>query len=422
MKPVKIDQLFPKTSQLIILCPNLNSTFLIDALTSLGLNDDSSATFFLIDGLSKNNFPESIFNSKVKALNFISNLDSGPSSAINDGVKHAFQASIIGWLNSDDVYASGAIDRTLKLFESNPKLKIVYGLGRHIDASGKDLGAYPTLPPSASIKKFADGSFICQPTVFFRREVFDEVGLLDESLKTAFDLDLWLRIFKRYRKNQIGFINRVQAYSRLHDQCLTRRLRQTVALESMQVIAKHLGSAPGHWILTYFDELCERYPFIEEKESLLEITKSVLGKAKAFMKPTEFADLVKTLQNDSRLKLANAQAFVDVQPDGWVSKKLIAKLRYKKGEKRTLILKCQGGWPTESNIQLTIRSATGEVEKIKLGSQDEFTLTLEAPETNTEAFTAWVIETRQFFVPSKVQKRSKDTRKLSFRVDSLLVQ
>lgn len=357
----------------------------------------------------------------VNQLSFFSEVDSGPASALNLG----FSGNVnrfIGWLNSDDLYAPGAIDRALKLFESNPKLKIVYGLGRHIDASGKDLGAYPTLPPSASIKKFADGSFICQPTVFFRREVFDEVGLLDESLKTAFDLDLWLRIFKRYRKNQIGFINKVQAYSRLHDQCLTKRLRQTVALESMQVIAKHLGSAPGHWILTYFDELCERYPFIEEKESLVEIIKGVLQKAKAFMKPAEFANLVKTLQKDARLKLANGQAFVDVQPDGWVSKKLIAKLRYKKGEKRTLILKCQGGWPKEANIQLSIRSATGDVEKIELGSQDEFTLTLEAPETNTEAFTAWVIETRQFFVPANVQKRSKDTRKLSFRVDSLSVR
>ena len=97
-------------------------------------------------------------------------------------------------------------------------------------------------------------------------------------------------------------------------------------------------------------------------------------------------------------------------------------MRYKKGEKKTLILNCQGGWPSESNIQLTVRSATGHVEKIKLDSQDEFTLTLDAPETNAEAFTAWVIETPQFFVPAKVQKRSKDARKLSFRVNGLSVQ
>ena len=410
-----------------IITPSLNSKkYILENIRSINqqYKYGSAINQLIVDGLSLDETLQFILVqplSKIKNISLLSVVDTGPGSALN----FSFASSnfkYIGWLNSDDLYAFGAINRVVKLFESNPKLKIIYGLGRHIDALGKDLGAYPTLPPSTSIKKFADGSFICQPTVFFRKEVFDEVGLLDESLKTAFDLDLWLRIFKRYRKNQIGFINRVQAYSRLHDQCLTKRLRQTVALESMQVIAKHLGSAPGHWILTYFNELCERYPFIEEKDSLVEIIKGVLQKAKAFMKPLEFADLVKTLQNDSRLKLANTQAFVDVQPDGWVSKKLIAKLRYKKGEKRTLILKCQGGWPIESNIQLTIRSATGEIEKIKLGSQDEFTLTLKAPETNTEAFTAWVIETRQFFVPAKVQKRSKDTRKLSFRVDSLSVQ
>ena len=412
--------------KVLIFIPTFNSlSFLKSSLDSILASGDVSLSVSCIDNCSTDSTLDNAFQTQTFNLTFFSQKDTGPAQAINTGFEMASanpNIETIGWLNSDDLYAPGAIDRALKLFESNPKLKIVYGLGGHIDASGKDLGGYPTLPPSVSIKKFADGSFICQPTVFFRREVFDEVGLLDESLKTAFDLDLWLRIFKRYRKSQIGFINKVQAYSRLHDQCLTKRLRQTVALESMQVIAKHLGSAPGHWILTYFNELCERYPFIEEKESLIDIVKGVLQKAKAFMKPAEFIDLVKTLQNDFRLKLATAQAFVDVQPDGWVSKKMIAKLRYKKGEKRTLVLKCQGGWPAEANIHLTIRSATGDVEKIKLGSQDEFTLTLKAPETNTEAFTAWVIETRQFFVPSKVQKRSKDTRKLSFRVDGLSVQ
>jgi glycosyltransferase involved in cell wall biosynthesis len=412
--------------KIAICIPNLNSDNYIQE-TLLSLKDASSEhnlRLHVKDGRSTDN---SIINfilpiePHFKTIQLYSEIDSGAAAAINSCIL-GVESNIVGWLNSDDLYAPGAIDRALKLFESNPKLKIVYGLGRHIDATGKDLGAYRTLPPSVSVKKFADGSFICQPTVFFRSEVFDEVGLLDESLKTAFDLDLWLRIFKRYRKNQIGFINRVQAYSRLHDQCLTKRLRQTVALESMQVIAKHLGAAPGHWILTYFDELCERYPFIEEKESLIEMIKGVLVKAKGFMKPAEFTQLVKILQSDARLNLANGQAFISVQPDGWVSKKLIAKLRYKKDGKRTLVLKCQSGWPTEANIYLTIRSASGNLEKVKLGSQDEFSLTLEAPETDTEAFEMWVIETRQFFVPAKFQRRSKDARKLSFRVNGLLVQ
>ena len=347
---------------------------------------------------------------------------SGPAQALNTGFALALAdpaVEIIGWLNSDDYYAPGAIDRAIAAFKANPKLKMVYGLGRHVDEHGKDLGAYPTLPPSLDMKQFSQGSPICQPTVFFRKEVFAEVGLLGETLKTAFDFDLWLRIFKKYKRPQIGFINQVQAYSRLHSQCLTQRLRQTVALESMQVVAKYLGSAPAHWILTYFDELCERYPFVEEKPSLVEIVKAVLLKAKPFMKANELAKLVKTLQADWRLRLASPQAFVNVQPDGWVNKRMVVKLRYAQKGLKTVQLQCRGGWPTDGALHLKITSADGSIEKVKLGTQDEFILNLEAPPTSTEAFTAWVIETKQSFVPAKTIKKSKDTRPLSFKVEGL---
>jgi len=375
----------------------------------------------MVDGCSTDQTIAPFIQQDRKDIVFISQKDAGPAQALNTGFARALASGveIVGWLNSDDMYTPGAIDRAVTAFKKDSNLKIIYGLGRHIDAGGKDLGAYPTLPPSVSIKNFSSGSFICQPTVFFRKEVFAEVGLLDESLKTAFDLDLWLRIFKRYRKNQIGFINKVQAYSRLHDQCITKRMRQTVALESMQVITRHLGSAPGHWILTYFDELCERYPFVDEKESLVDIIKDVLAKGKPFMKAAEFKTLVQSLQADSRLRLSSSSAFVGVQPDGWVSNRVIVKLRYKKGGKRTLRLMCKGGWPKAANLNLQIRSMAGEVEHVKLGSQDEFVLTLQAPETPTEAFAAWVIETKQSFVPSLHNKRSKDDRKLSFLVQGL---
>ena len=410
--------------KLAIVLPSLESNnFLAKAIGSIVHSSGVDTQLLIFDGCSTDQTTDIVFKKhKLLILTLQSQIDSGPAQAVNSGFRSALEnqsADIFGWINSDDIYAPNAIDRAIAAFQKDPKLKIVYGLGRHIDAAGKYLGAYPTLPPSTSIKDFSSGSFICQPTVFFRKEVFAEVGLLDESLKTAFDLDLWLRIFKRYRKSQIGFINKVQAYSRLHDQCITKRMRQTVALESMQVIARHLGSAPGHWILTYFDEMCERYPFIDEKESLVEIMKGVLEKARPFMKAADFKTLVQTLQADHRLRLSSPSAFVGVQADGWVSKRLIVKLRYPKGGKRTLRLICKGGWPKAANLNLKIRSMAGEVEQVKLDSQDEFVLTLEAPETPTEAFAAWVIETRQSFVPSSFNKRSKDHRSLSFVVQDL---
>ena len=412
---------------LLVLTPTSNSSeFFLECLNCVNSLSATRLVIRVIDNLSNDSTLDTLldFTSPKATLSYISQKDTGPAQALNTGFQLALSdpsVDIVGWLNSDDYYAPGAIDRALATFAADPKLKIVYGLGSHVDESGKDLGAYPTLGPDLAMKDFALGSPICQPTVFFRKEVFAEVGLLDESLKTAFDFDFWFRIFKKYKRSQIGFINQVQAYSRLHSQCLTKRLRQTVALESMQVISRYLGSAPAHWLLTYFDEICERYPFVEEKSSLVEVVKEVLLKAKPYMKASDLAKLVKEMQSDWRLRLSHQQAFANVQPDSWVTKRLVVKLRYSNKGPKTVQLQCRGGWPTEGNLTISITSADGSIEKVKLGTQDEFILNLEAPDTPTEAFTAWVIETKQTFVPAKTIKKSKDNRKLSFKVEALKV-
>lgn len=394
--------------------------FLNQCLGSINCASEDSIAIIAIDNCSTDQTIEQLFSfqSPRATLEYISQQDDGPAQALNTGFSMALAggADIVGWLNSDDYYAPEAIDRAIAAFKADPKLKIVYGLGRHVDEHGKDLGAYPTLPPNTNMKQFAQGSFICQPTAFFRADVFAEVGLLDESLKTAFDFDFWLRIFKHYPRRQIGFINYVQAYSRLHSQCLTKKLRKIVALESMQVIARYLGSAPGHWVATYFDELCERYPFISESESLVEFVKNFLIDAKPFMKTSEFDRLVKMLQSDWRLRLSHQQFFIDIQPDGWIGKKTVVKFRYTSEGPKILQLQCKGAWPTPAKLTLKITASDGISEIVKLGSQDDFMLTLEAPETSTTGFTAWVIETRQSFVPAKTIKKSKDKRTLSFKV------
>ena len=122
------------------------------------------------------------------------------------------ESEIIGWINSDDYYADGAIDRVSDLFKQDPNLMMVYGLAQHVNLFGEVLGFYPTLPPSTSTDAFRDGNFVCQPTIFFRKELLSQVGLLDESLKTAFDFDWLIRIFKSLLPRQIGYINQIQAY------------------------------------------------------------------------------------------------------------------------------------------------------------------------------------------------------------------
>ena len=125
---------------------------------------------------------------------------------------------------------------------------MIYGYGKHIDESGKFLNFYPSLNPEVGINKFQDGCYICQPTVLFKKELFNEIGYLNDKLITCFDFEYWLRIFRKYSKNEIGFLNSVQAYTRLHKNSITSTKVWESNIESAIILSKHLGSTSEHWI------------------------------------------------------------------------------------------------------------------------------------------------------------------------------
>ena len=187
-----------------------------------------------------------------RRVRWISEPDSGPADAINKALGRV-RGTYVGWLNSDDLYTPGAVQRAVEKLTHANGYMMVYGQAEHIDEQGSFLEPYPTLAPSVGMHRFADGCFICQPTVFFRRSMPLLMGKLDASLKTSFDFDFWLRAFGAFPQ-RIGFVDAVQAKSRLHDACITQKMRRTVALEALSLLKKHLGQAPLHWMLTHFRE------------------------------------------------------------------------------------------------------------------------------------------------------------------------
>ncbi|MFA7280407.1 MAG: glycosyltransferase family 2 protein [Sterolibacterium sp.] len=236
--------------------PSLNQAKFVGAAIDSVLGQDyPNIELVVADGGSGDGTVELLKARQVKdsRLRWFSQKDNGPAQALNGAMSQA-RGTILGWLNSDDLYAPGAVRRAFDALQANPGWLMVYGQGQHIDGSGKLLNLYPTLPPSTPVRQFAEGCFICQPTVFFRRSMWVLLGKFDEKLKTAFDFDYWLRAFLAFPE-RIGFVDVVQACSRLHDDCITLRMRRTVIMEGMQVLARHLGSAPKEWLLTYVDEL-----------------------------------------------------------------------------------------------------------------------------------------------------------------------
>lgn len=239
-----------------VVMPSLNQARYIDAAIDSVLEQDyPDLELVIADGGSEDG-TVALLKSRQAATNsrlrWFSRRDSGPAQAVNTALTQV-RGTIVGWLNSDDLYAPGAVLRAVDALQANPTWLMVYGHGQHVDGNGQPLHDYPTLLPPAPVAQFSEGCFICQPTVFFQRSVSVLLGKLDESLKTAFDFDYWLRAFMAF-PDRIGFVDALQAYSRLHEDCITLRMRRTVALEGMQVLARHLGSAPKEWLLTYVNE------------------------------------------------------------------------------------------------------------------------------------------------------------------------
>ncbi|HWK53337.1 MAG TPA: DUF1796 family putative cysteine peptidase, partial [Hyphomicrobiales bacterium] len=228
-------------------------------------------------------------------LRWFSEPDSGPANALNKALAQV-KGTLVGWLNSDDLYTPGALSRAAAALEANPTHLLVYGHGQHIDAAGKVLEPYPTQRPEGSLERFLSGCFICQPTVVFRRTLVLLNGKLDESLGCAFDFDYWLRAFRKF-PDRLGFVDAVQAQSRLHDGCITQNARRQVALEGLRVLYQQLQQAPKEWVLTYMEELLAG-PAMPGLRRHLEQT---VEEAAPWLPPNELQALRQRVNDEARL-------------------------------------------------------------------------------------------------------------------------
>ena len=235
---------------------------------------------------------------KEKRLKWLSKPDTGPAEAINRALDLT-SGTLIGWLNSDDLYTHGAIERAVEALSTHREWIMVYGQGEHVDDKGEYINTYPTLDPSAGLSSFADSCYICQPTVFFKKTMVTLLGGLDTSFKASFDFEYWLRAFSSFPE-RIGFIDCVQAQSRLHRDCITVNNRRTVAIEGVKIISKYLGTSPVHWISTYIEEYLSLPEEARDDESLQVHVLTLLDEIENCLAPNDVKMIKKNLMQYSQ--------------------------------------------------------------------------------------------------------------------------
>ena len=129
----------------------------------------------------------------------------GPAAARNRGIERA-KGDWIAFLDSDDVWKPGKLKAQADFFKRNPDSMIVQTEEIWI-RNGRRVN------PMKKHKKYGGEIFekclalcmVSPSVVMIRRDLFEAVGVFDETLPACEDYDLWLRVAAEYR---VGLIEK----------------------------------------------------------------------------------------------------------------------------------------------------------------------------------------------------------------------
>lgn len=167
--------------------------------------------------------------------------DNGLSNAVNKGLKQA-TGDIIAFIGSDDYYVGGALSKIEKYFELHPECRCVNANYSIVGVEGEKIQSfvvlYKKILKSLPFQRFFLGltNFIIQPATFWRKELMDKIGLLDESLKYCMDYDYWLRMST---VTKISMIDECVVNYRIHPNSNRGSSYKKLFLEDIIVVSKY---------------------------------------------------------------------------------------------------------------------------------------------------------------------------------------
>jgi len=225
-----------------VITPSYNQGAFIEKTIQSVLSQQIEVEYMIFDADSKDN-TLGILKKYETYLKWVSEPDDGQSDAVNKGIRST-KGDIIAWINSDDIYLDGALQRVRDFFQRHPSVGVVYGDAWYIDENDNTLEPYHT--EEWNLEHLKETCFICQPAAFFRRTAVEQAGLLDATLQYCMDYEFWLRL--GLRGIQFVHLPKYLAASRLYPDNKTMKQKTFVLAENNRMLKAKLGYVPDTWL------------------------------------------------------------------------------------------------------------------------------------------------------------------------------
>jgi glycosyltransferase involved in cell wall biosynthesis len=234
---VDINREYPKIT---VVTPSYNQAPFLEATLQSVLNQEyPNLEYIVIDGGSTDGSVEIINRYAAHLAYWVSEPDRGQTDALNKGFAKA-TGDILCWLCSDDLLEPWTLKEVAQFFRENPQVRVVYGDTTWVDMEDQPLRNRKELPFNRFIFLY-EHNFIPQPSTFWRRDLYEEVGGLNPEFDVAMDADLWIRFAE---VTSIHHIRRHWSRMRLYPEQKTQRLQLKARMEGQVLRRRYFGDEP----------------------------------------------------------------------------------------------------------------------------------------------------------------------------------
>lgn len=230
----------PKIS---IVTPSFNQARYIESTILSVLEQDYPAVEYIImDGGSTDGSVDIIRRYEDKLAYWVSQKDGGQTPALIEGFKRS-TGDILCWLCSDDLMVGRSLWEVAEYFSTNSAAQAVYGDSIWIDAAGRIIRPKKEHKFNRFIWLYSHNN-IPQPSMYWRRSLYEQVGGLDPEFDLAMDADLWIRFAD---VTEIHHVPRIWSHMRSYPSQKNQRLRAVSNQEDQIIRNRYLGPQPS-WL------------------------------------------------------------------------------------------------------------------------------------------------------------------------------
>ncbi|MCU0360588.1 MAG: glycosyltransferase [Bacteroidia bacterium] len=232
----------PALVSIIVPCYNYGQ-FLTECLNSVLNQSYKQWECVVVDNGSTDNTAEVVgqFSKKDTRFSYLRTEQKGVSFARNTGIRHSRGHYVLA-LDADDKLESAFLEKTLKAFEKQPELKLVYSNARLFGASSGEWH----LPEYNFKNLLIENSIFC--TALYKRSDYDLTKGYNEEMREGFeDWDFWISLLKDggevYKVPEVLFNYRIRSQSRNHsiDKERQKKLRQQIFENHNEVYKRYFS-------------------------------------------------------------------------------------------------------------------------------------------------------------------------------------